>query len=87
MITVHKTVLKMEDEQEILVTEGAEFLHAQMQHDLFCIWYRLDTDRPRRNRRIFVAGTGHPAPATAQHVGTLFLSGGTYVFHVFAERE
>lgn len=81
--TVWKAVLKAVDVQDIEVPEDAEFLTARDQHDQLCIWFKCDPSKPLSKRRIATCGTGHPVPEGARYIGTGFLHGGQFVFHVF----
>lgn len=84
---VWKSTLLFTDEQEIMVPEGAQILHAGPQGDEMCVWYRCDPNKPKRLRQIRIAGTGHPiSDAPWRYIATCFLRGQTLVFHIF-ERE
>ena len=85
VLTVWKTELQGADYQQIEVPEGAEFLTAHEQNGGICVWYRCDENAPKVRRGIYLLGTGHdaPDPASTRYVGTAFMQGGLYVFHVF----
>lgn len=83
MLTVWKTVLKPEDEQDVELPKGAEILCAREQSDAICIWYRCDPDARKQKRKIAICGTGHPAPGHGRFLGSASLHGGRLMFHVF----
>ncbi len=89
-MTIWKIMLKIEDEQEITVPQGAEFLHCNTQfddhtqRDFPCVWFRCDPKNPPIKRKIYIHGTGHEMdPKARVYIGTFMLSGGRLVFHVF----
>lgn len=63
--------------------QGAVVLHVHEQNDVICLWALIDTKVPKKLRRFALCGTGHLYPAGGQYVGSVHLSGGQYVFHVF----
>lgn len=82
--TVLKTILTVADEQTIAVPRGAMMLHAATKDGAMCVWYRCDPKAPISNRRIRIAGTGHPIADEAwEYIGSCFLNDGALVFHIF----
>lgn len=68
---------------------GSMPVHVEAQHDIPTIWFTVpDTDRPLREWRVALVGTGHPVPENAgrplQYVGTSSHQGGHLILHVFA---
>jgi hypothetical protein len=84
MQTIWKEVLKPSAVQEVMLPAGAEILCACDQHEQICIWFKCDPAAPKESRTIAICGTGHPAPdGDGRYLGTGFLHGGSFVFHVF----
>ena len=69
--------------QELMVPKGSEFLSAQMQNDLLCLWFKVDSLMIEHECKSFVIfGTGQKFDDT----GLNFLStvqDGRYVWHLF----
>ncbi len=88
MKTVWKYTLLIEDEQTITVPRGSEILHVANQfadyQNQIEIWLRVPVadDVEMVQRRIRIAGTGHPV-ADWPHVGTVITLNGQLVWHVF----
>lgn len=96
--TVYRYPLKLEDEQVIEMPAGAEILHVARREnhhvvlgvagvqDAIELWARVDPEEPLRPRHIRVAGTGHLlGSAELVHLGTVQISEGRLVFHVFEQ--
>lgn len=85
MKTIHKFPIEIVDFQVINIPSGAKFLHVDMQNQTMCLWALVDTDAPIVERRIRVIGTGLPAGdiSIEQHIGSVLVLQGTYVFHIF----
>lgn len=84
MTTIWKSILHPTDVQEVMVPDGAEFLCAREQFDQICVWYRCDPSAPLSPRTLAIVGTGHPTPGIdGQYLGTVSLTGGQFIFHVF----
>lgn len=83
--TIWKVVLKATDVQDIEVPANAELLTARDQLEQICVWFKCNPNNPMTKRRVAIIGTGHPAPEGARYVGTGFLHGGQFVFHVFED--
>lgn len=89
--TVWKAILQPLQMQDIEMPMGAKVLHAAEQYGQLCIWYHCDPNAPRALRRFAIVGTGHPAPPLygdigpeeCRHVGTVIMSGGALVWHIF----
>lgn len=66
--------------------KGAEIIHVNAQFECPCLWARVDPDAIKERRIFALVGTGHPCPpAPAKHVGSFFMNGGQFVFHIFEE--
>ena len=63
---------------------GLTPVHVAVQHDIPCLWFEVDTERPSQAHWFRVVGTGEPIAAEARtHVGTFMVRDGAFVFHVF----
>jgi len=84
MLTIWKYRLDKTDSQQI--PEGAQFLSAQMQGDVLCLWMLVDTAKPLETRVFNVVGTGYEiyhAKESLKFLGTVQSDGRMLVFHVF----
>lgn len=64
--------------------KGAKVLCAREQAGNVCIWAEVDPTAPKENRAFEVFGTGHEmADQPRTYIGTVVLSGGALVFHVY----
>ena len=82
--TIWKVVLKVTYVQDIEIPEHAELLTARDCNEELCIWFKCDPSNLPTKRRITIVGTGHSAPDGEHYIGTGFLHGGEFVFHIFA---
>ena len=96
MITIYKYPLEVKDEQEIdihMVDNGGtlfrlsqQVLSVDAQNDIPCLWAIVDTDMPKRNRKIIIRGTGHDCSDIrhdVDYLGSFQLYSGAFVGHVF----
>ena len=84
MITIWKTVLRLETQQVIRVPAGAGLLCAREQKGQICVWYKCnDKITVMESRTILIIGTGNEAPVAGRYLGTASLEDGTYMYHVF----
>lgn len=84
MITIHKYLLKVADNQNVLMPKDAEILSAQVQKADVYIWARVDDVKEKVSRRIIIRGTGHTCYLEdGKFIDTFQLSDGMFVFHVF----
>lgn len=88
MNTVYKYPVPITDGFYLELPAGAKVLSFQVQGGGSSpyIWVLVDTERPKVRRYFRVAGTGHPienAPADLRFIGTIQLSGGALIFHLF----
>lgn len=82
-MTVWKFVIADPD-TPVTMPVGAEILHVAAQHAVVCVWALVDPKAPHEERRLVVAGTGHPIPAErGRFLGTVLLHGGALVFHIW----
>ena len=89
MKKIWKWQLEIADVVELDTPDNWQVLHVEVQHEVPCIWALIDPDAPSVKRKIRVCGTGHPIDGSAKlkPLGSFFLSGGDFVFHVFEEIE
>ena len=85
MITIHKYPTSIEDQFFIKMPDGAEILTVQQQAGGPCIWAKVDTSKPVRDRLFHWRGTGYDASNLGRYVGTIQELG--LVFHLFEGRE
>ena len=88
MKTIWKYELKIVDKQVVDMPDSAGILSVAEQHGKLCMWAAVDSSAPKRERVLYVAGTGGPLPggmgaddATVLYVGTALI--GSLVWHVF----
>lgn len=89
MLTIFKYPIALQDEFELDLPAGADFLHLDVQHGQPQMWFRVDADIdvPAVPRKFAVVGTGNRLPIgyeSAPHLGSFQLANGQLVFHVFA---
>lgn len=89
MITIYKYALapkSLATHLAIETHEGAILRACHEQHNEICVWFEVDTDKPKELRRFEIYGTGHKITTPNEDrtfVGTVFLNRGEYVFHVY----
>ena len=85
MITIWKKELETTDIQLVEMPLDAELLTAQVQNETLNLWFKVDTEKLKVNREIFIYGTGNPIPdnVNAVYVATYQLLNGNAIFHVF----
>ena len=90
MRTIYKYQLTVSEEQVISLPNGAEFLSAQIQRDVICLWVLID---PRaigeQDWTFYIFGTGcffNNDPDGMDYVSTLQSNNGN-VYHLFVESK
>lgn len=82
--TIWKYELEITDRQTILMPAKARILSVQVQHERLCLWALVNPVLTKEERHFEVFGTGHPVPNRRRaYLGTVQISGGSLVFHVF----
>ena len=85
METVFKYCIPIDDEFTLEMPMDAEILAFQVQHEVPCIWAKVDTRRQSETISFKMFGTGHPMEDTdtLKYIGTAQMSGGSLVWHLF----
>jgi hypothetical protein len=91
-LAIWKYPLRVDDEQQVDMPIGAKVLSVGVQHGTLCVWALVDpTSKETTPRTFWIFGTGHAFPKTwstgnmAAFVGTVMMSNGFLVWHVFTE--
>jgi hypothetical protein len=84
---IYKFPLLVCPEQHIEMPIAARILCCEVQRDTICLWAVVDPEAPKVHRTFRIIGTGNAFndDDRAQHVGTIQLEGGQFVFHVFEQ--
>jgi hypothetical protein len=85
MKTVWKYECPVQDRFELQIPEGSELLHIENQHNVPCMWFRVDPHAKKEYCTFLMRGTGHDCSDTGKHLGSVQLSGGMLVFHIFEQ--
>lgn len=84
MNEIWKFPVPLADWIKVSMPQGAEILHFDEQKGELFIWARVDPTAPTELRAFRFAGTGHPLDqSVGRHVGTVKLSDGALIFHLF----
>jgi len=83
MKTIYKYPIKITDQQDIIMPQGAEVIQAGLDpQGTPCVWAMVDTRNEPEPMSILVYGTGNPMLFDPlRHVGSFVR--GPYVWHVF----
>lgn len=89
MKSIYKYPVKMVGDQLIKIPVGAEILHVDLQFEGIYMWALCDPSGELEERKIVIIGTGHPIPNQVvdklHHLGTVPMSGGSLIWHIFEE--
>lgn len=85
---IYKYILNPGD-SEISLPIGARILSTNVQNDKICIWALIDPVADICRRKFTILGTGHTTidVETLTFIGTVLMSGGQLVFHIWIEEE
>ena len=87
MKTIYKYILTAKGSQKIPMPMNAEILSIQNQNEQICIWAIVDPKEEKELRHFEIFGTGHPlnykTGGEATFIGTVQMSSGSLVLHVF----
>lgn len=84
--TVWKYELTIDDEIDLFIPGGNPLRVVLIGLDpngAPCLWAEVDPSARKVRRRLYIRGTGHAVPPSANHLGS-FLQG-PFVWHVFVE--
>jgi hypothetical protein len=85
---IYKYILQITDHQTLTLPKGSKILSVAEQHDNIVLYALVDTvTGDVENVPIIIRGTGHTANYVegCAFLGTVKLSGGRLMFHVFAK--
>jgi hypothetical protein len=87
MEVIYKYQVQVAEEQIIRLPEDSEILTVQNQAGLTYLWVKHDTDKPLKDYRFLMIGTGHPIDEVfnGKYIGTFQKQGGTLIFHLFLD--
>lgn len=73
----------------IAMPQGAQLLSVAEQNGDICLWALVDPQATQQTRYFAGFGTGHPIPDAADltFVGSVLMTGGSMVFHIFEASE
>jgi len=82
-IKIHKFLIESGDTNIIKMPEGTEILHCGLQRSMWCLWVKLDINKPMISRIINVYETGESMryPEEEIYIGTF--KNGMKIHHVF----
>lgn len=87
MKTIFKYTLETHDEQDVTLPVGSEILTVKEQYGDICLWALVDPGEAKKeDRRIRILGTGHSFEddfERTRYLGTVLMSGGSLVWHIF----
>lgn len=87
MKAIYKYQLGVTDVQTVELPAGAKVLSVGTQRESIFAWALVNTDRDTEPRTFVIKGTGHPIESgeldDTRFIGTVMLSGGALVFHIF----
>lgn len=89
MRSIWKFEVPIDDVFTTAIPRGATILSVDEQHGTVWMWAEVDPDASKEKRSFRLAGTGHSMPANEERrfIGTVFLHGGSLVFHLFEIEE
>ena len=82
-MNIWKFPLEVQGEQVVSMPRGAKILTVQVQGTEVCLWALVDPDKGREERRFAIVGTGHDYDGDGKYIGTIQLSSGRLIFHIF----
>jgi hypothetical protein len=83
---IYKYKFNVEDEIELELPVGAQFLTVQAQSEVdVCMWFQITMDTIlSEKRKFYIIATGQPFnPTRAQYMGTFQLLTGAFVGHLY----
>ena len=80
---IWKFELPLEGDIKIKMPIDTEMLCVQLQRGTPCLWVECDSESPRVHWNFAWVGTGHETPEIGIYVGTVQLTGGDLVLHLY----
>jgi len=81
---IWKYPLSQSQEQTVRMPKDAVILCVHEQHGVPALWAMVDLDAPTENRTFVIVGTGWDTTQDpADCIGTVFVQGGRFVWHIF----
>jgi hypothetical protein len=73
------------EDQIISVPRGGEFLSAQKQGEILCLWYLVNPEALKEELKITIIGTGHTLQEGFDgiYLGTVQYAEGSLIWHIF----
>ena len=89
-MTIYKYSLNLKGLQTIVLPSKFDFLDVQVQNGIICLWFFVDTTKPKVPKNIYIYGTGEDIDFSrldkdTTYLGTVQLD--TFVWHVFGEKH
>jgi len=83
--TIWKFPIENSGVQIIEMPTGAQIINVGIQNEILCMWAVVNPETETESRHFEIYGTGHPmrAEIRKEFIGTYYLKGGAYVFHIF----
>lgn len=84
---IFKYELQILDIQIIDMPANAQILHVDVQSERICLWAVVEPTARLVPRRFHIVGTGHDMPkyVVLQHLGSVLMHQGTFVWHIFED--
>lgn len=82
-------IAEMQDKFVLKMPIGAEVLTVQVQRNAPCLWAKVESNNPLKDRAFFMYGTGHDIKKLnlmpSFYIGSFQLFDGDLVFHLFEQ--
>ncbi len=63
--------------------EGSRLIHCREQYGNIALWFEVDTEASKVQRKFQIYGTGHTIPDDLFYRGTCVFAGGDLILHVY----
>lgn len=83
MRVIHKYNFPVQDYVTLWIPYGAKILCVDEQYGDPCIWALVENNNLLEEVKLRIYGTGRPIEQVGEYFGTVQLSGGALVFHIF----
>ena len=82
--TVPELFAGIKNGETIDVPENSKVLRCEIQNNNVCVWIELEKDKkPTKKVSICLFGTGWEFSGSYQYINSIFLHGGTFVYHAY----